>query len=100
MLILFMNVNLYMGSILVCSVAIRSAFNYALRMLGYPGKRAEIMTYKGQLKTLTPTILPFSLPSGVCMNHRCKRIGNLEDKGRIIVVMVNGKAGVGEYDWW
>ena len=50
---------------LVCSTTIRSAFNYALRILGYPCRRAMILTCNGPLKTPAPMILPFPSPSGV-----------------------------------
>ena len=53
------------GSTLVCSIAIRSAYNNALGMLGYQGRRAVILTYRGPLKTPTPTIFMFPSPYGV-----------------------------------
>lgn len=49
---------------LVCSTAIRSAYNSALRILGYPGRRAAMLTCSGPLKTPAPAILPFPSPSG------------------------------------
>ena len=61
---LFINMNVSIGSILVCFVAIKSAYNYALRILGYPGRRAVILTCSGPLKTLAPAILPFFSPFG------------------------------------
>ena len=61
---LFVNMNVSVGSVLVCSAAIKSAYNYAMRILGYPGRRATILTCNGPLKTPAPTILPFPSPSG------------------------------------
>lgn len=96
MFMISMNVIVSMGSILVCSTAIRSAYDHALRMLGYPRKRAMILTYKGSLKTMTPITLMFPSPFGVCMDHRCSRIGKVEDIEGVIIVMINSRAGVGE----
>ena len=57
-------VNVSVGSVLVCSVAMKIAYNYALRILGYLGRRATILTCSGPLKTLTTTILFFHSSSG------------------------------------
>ena len=70
MFMISMNVIVSMGSILVCSTAIRSAYDHALRMLGYPRKRAMILTYKGSLKTMTPIrasppVAPAALGMGI-----------------------------------
>ena len=35
---LSMNMNVSIGSVLVCSPAIKSVCNYASRILGYPGR--------------------------------------------------------------
>ena len=35
---LSMNMNVYVGSILVCFVVIRSVYNYAMKILGYPSR--------------------------------------------------------------
>ena len=48
-----------MLGIVVCSTAIMSVYNYAMRMLAYLGRRATILTFSGPLKTPTPTILSF-----------------------------------------
>ena len=63
---LSVNMNIFVGSVLVCSVAIKSAYNFSLRILGYLGRRATLLTCNGPLKTLAPKISPFpSLSSGV-----------------------------------
>ena len=44
----------------MCSVAMRSTYDYGLRILGYLGRRATILTCSGPLKTPpAPAILPF-----------------------------------------
>lgn len=58
---LFVNTNVYVGSILVCLAAIKNAYNAAMRILEYPGGQARILTYSGPLKTPTPPIMFFHL---------------------------------------
>ena len=60
---LYVNMNVPVGTVLVCSVAIMSAYNCALRILGYLGRRATILTCSGPLKTLARVILHFPSPS-------------------------------------
>ena len=60
---LYVNMNVYVGSVLVCYVATKSAYNYAMRILGYPGRRAMMLTCSGPLKTPAPAISPFPSPS-------------------------------------
>ena len=48
---LFVNMNVLVEMVLVCSAAIRSAYTYALRILGYPCRRAMILTCNNPLKT-------------------------------------------------
>ena len=50
--------------VLMCSAEIKSAYNYALRILGYLGKQATILTCSGSLKAPAPMILSFPSPSG------------------------------------
>ena len=63
---LSVSTNESVGSNLVCSVAIMCAYNFALKILGYPGRQATILTCSGALKTHALTILLFpSSSSGV-----------------------------------
>ena len=59
-----MNMNVYVVNILVCSIAIKSAYNYALRLLWHPSRRGAILICSGPLNTLAPTIFFFPSPSG------------------------------------
>ena len=61
---LSMNMNVSVGSVLVCCVVIRSAYTSTMRILGYPGRRATMLTCSSPLKTPALAILPFSSPSG------------------------------------
>ena len=53
--------DLSLGSILVCSMVIRSAHNYAMRILGYLSRQIATLTYSGPLKTPAPAIFYFLL---------------------------------------
>ena len=53
--------NVSNGSVLVYSVVIKSAYNSSMRKLGYPGRRATILTCSGPLKTPALAILPYPL---------------------------------------
>ena len=44
--------------------AIKTAYNYALRILGYSSRRAVIWICSGPLKTLAPTTFSLPSPSG------------------------------------
>ena len=59
----FVNMNVSVGGVLVCSAVIKSAYNSALRILGYLGRRASNLTCTGPFKTPTPVILFFPSPS-------------------------------------
>lgn len=48
-----------LGSALVCSAAITSVYNYALRIWGYLGRQKTILTCSGPMKTLALAILSF-----------------------------------------
>ena len=61
---LYVNMNVYVGSVLVCVAAINNAYKFIMRILGYPSKRATILTRSGSLKTLAPAILSFPSPCG------------------------------------
>ena len=61
---MYVNINVSIGSILVCSTAIKIAYNYALRILGYLGTQATILACSGPLNTPTATILFFPTPLG------------------------------------
>jgi hypothetical protein len=63
---LYVNINMSVGGILVCNVAIRSANSSSLRMLGYPSKQVAILTYKGPLKSSALAILSFLLAIWWC----------------------------------
>jgi hypothetical protein len=56
---LYVNMNVSVGFVLVCSVTIKSAYNYAMRILGYIGRRAILLTCSSPLKTMALAILPF-----------------------------------------
>ena len=58
-----MNMNAYVGSILVCSASIKSGYNYALRIMGHPSRRVAILICDGPLKTPAPVIFSFLSPS-------------------------------------
>ena len=60
---LYANMNVSIGSILVCSVPIMSAYSFSHRTLGYWGKQTTILTCIGPLITLAPVILPLPSPS-------------------------------------
>ena len=61
MLRLYVYMSVFVRSILVCSAALMSAYNYAMRIFGYLDRQATILTYSGRLKT--PPILYFPSPS-------------------------------------
>ena len=61
---LFVNMNICIEGALVCSMVIRNAYNFAMRILGYSGRRAPILFCSGPLKTPDPAVLPFLSPSG------------------------------------
>ena len=48
----------------MCYAAIRSVFNYAMRILGHMGRRATTLTCSGPLKIPAPAILFFHYPFG------------------------------------
>ena len=55
--------NVSVGNVLVCSAVMWSAYNSTMRILGYPGGRATILTCNGPLKTMAPAMLTFPSPS-------------------------------------
>ena len=59
---LFVNTNIFIGSVLVCSTSIKSACNFAMRILGYMDRQTMILICGGPLKTQAPMILPFPSP--------------------------------------
>ena len=61
----YVNMNVSIGSVMVCSAAIGSVYNSPLRILEYPGRQARILTCSGPIKTLAPTLLFFLLHSVV-----------------------------------
>lgn len=63
---LFMNMNVSVGFVLVCSALIKSAYNYTMRILGYLGRRAILLTYSNPFKTMALAILPFSISIRWC----------------------------------
>ena len=88
---LYVNTNVSMGNVLVCSIVIKSAYSSAMRMLGYPNRRITILTYKGPLKTLALAKLSFSFLSG-----GVNRIGHVESIWGRFIVMVGSRGVVGE----
>ena len=56
---LCVNMNVFVGSVLVCSVAIRIVYNYDMRTLGCLGRRATTLTYSCPLKIPAIAILFF-----------------------------------------
>lgn len=56
------NINMFVVSVLVCSTASKSAYNYVQRMFGYKlGSQVEICICSGSLKTPELAILMFSM---------------------------------------
>ena len=54
-----MNMNVFIGSDLVCSPTIRSVYNFVMRILGYLGRPTTILICTSPLRTPVLTILPF-----------------------------------------
>ena len=59
---IFVNTNIFIRSVLVCSTTIKSACNFAMRILGYLDRQTMILICGGPLKTQAPMILPFPSP--------------------------------------
>ena len=51
--------NVFVESVLICSIVRRKACSYALKIFEYLGKFPAICIYSGSLKILDPWILPF-----------------------------------------
>ena len=47
---LFVNTNVYVGSVLVCYEVIKFAYRFAMRILGYSGRRATMLSCINPLK--------------------------------------------------
>jgi hypothetical protein len=77
---LFVNMNVYVGSVLVFLGVIKSAINSTLRTLGYPNRQATILTCSSPLRTLIAAIL-FFLVHPVVLSHHYGRIGQVENLG-------------------
>lgn len=86
---LFVNMNVSVGSVLVCFAVIKSAFNSSLRILGYPIRQATILTCIGPLRTLIVAIL-FFLVHPVVLSHPYGRIGREENLGGYLMLRLGG----------
>lgn len=60
-----LNMNVSVGSVLVCSAMMRSAYNSTTRISRYPNTRATILTCNGPFETpAAPAILSFPSLAG------------------------------------
>ena len=76
------NMNVYVGSILVCSATIKNAYIHALRIVRHSNRRVAILTCSGPLKASALAILSFPSPSGSVnepfVNCEIGQVGSIE----------------------